>query len=358
MTLMQSAPSAPCPSQQPDAGIRSRAQLSPDRIVEIGYAFRAAKTLLSAVELGVFTALAQGPCDLDKLKAKLGIAERGARDFLDALVALGLLERDGSGRYRNSPDADHYLDADKPSYIGGDLSHNNERGYPHWHSLTAALRTGVPQSKAGACGYFHELHADEAAREAFVQGMTGGTRQAASSLAGQFPWRQYRTMIDIGTAEGCLAVEIAKSHPHITGGGFDLPAVQPHFDRFVGQHGLAHRLRFHAGDFLRDPLPRADVLVLGRVLHNWDLATKMMLLKKTHTALPSGGALIVYERLIDDDRRVNAAALLASLNMLIMTAGGFDFTTADCARWMQDAGFHGVHVGPLTSEISMIVGLK
>jgi hypothetical protein len=345
-------------TQEAEAEFSSPIDPSPDRIVEIGYGFRAAKALLSAVELGVFTALAQSPCDHDTLRAKIGIAERGARDFLDALVAVGLLERDSAGHYRNSPEADHYLDADKPSYIGGELSHNNERGYPHWHSLTAALRTGVPQSKSGAHGYFHELHANQAALEAFIKGMTGGTRQAASLLAAQFPWRQYRTMIDIGTAEGCLPVEIATAYPHITGGGFDLPAMQLYFDRHVLQRGLAHRLRFHPGDFLQEALPRAEVLVLGRVLHNWDLATKMMLLKKAYDALPANGALIVYERLIDDQRRVNAAALLASLNMLIMTAGGFDFTAADCTGWMRDAGFHAVRSKPLTREISMIVGLK
>ena len=138
----------------------------------------------------------------------------------------------------------------------------------------------------------------------------------------------------------------------------DLPPVQPLFDRYVAEHSLSDRLRFHAGDFLQHALPSADVLVLGRILHNWDLATKRMLLKNAYQALPTGGALIVYERLIDDDRRVNAPALLASLNMLIMTAGGFDFTGVDCVRWMREAGFDGMRVEPLTSEISMIIGLK
>jgi O-methyltransferase domain/Dimerisation domain len=331
---------------------------SPDRIVEIGNVFRAAKALLSAVELGVFTVLADRPLDLGALAGEIGIAERGARDFFDALVALGLLDRDGTGCYRNTPEAAHYLDAGKPSYIGDDLNHLNTRGYLNWHSLTAALRTGRPQLDCRANGYFQTLYTDEASRATFTKGMTGGTRLAAPAIVAKFPWPEHATVIDIGTAEGCLPVEIARAHPHITGGGFDLPATRPCFERYVSEHDLSHRLRFYPGDFLHDPLPTADVLVLGRVLHNWDLATKKMLLQKAYRALPAAGTLIVYERLIDDERRRNAAGLLASLNMLIMTGDGFDFTGADCLGWMQEAGFRDLRIEPLTPELSMAIGTK
>jgi hypothetical protein len=331
---------------------------SPDRIVELGFAFRAAKTLLSAVELGVFTILSRSPLGIDDLRTEIGIAERGARDFFDALVPLKLLERDGSGRYRNTPETDRYLDARKTTYIGGDLVHLNARGYPHWHYLTQALRTGAPQSDSSTSGYFQNLCTDEGTLDAFTKGMTGGTRLAAPEIAAKFPWHRYRTIVDIGTAQGCLPVEVARAHAHISGGGFDLPVVQPHFEQYVRSHRLSDRLRFYPGDFFHDPLPRADVLVFGRILHNWDLGTKKMLLKKAYDALPSSGSLIVYERLIDDARRVNAAGLLASLNMLIMTAGGFDFTRADCMGWMQEAGFCNLRVEPLSRELSMIVGMK
>jgi hypothetical protein len=347
-TMSPTAPLAPAGAKTP----------SPDRIIHLGYAFRAAKALLSAVELGVFTALAEGPCDLATLRKEIGVAERGARDFFDALVALALLERDSTGRYRNTAESEHYLDAKKPTYIGGDLGHLNVRGYPCWQLLTEALKTGAPQTDNSAGGYFQTLYADEGLRESFTKGMTGATMIAARAIASEFPWRQYASVIDVGTAEGCLPVQIAREHTHIIGGGFDLPAVQPCFDRYVERHGLSHRLRFHPGDFFHDPLPRADVLVFGRVLHNWDRATKKMLLKKAFDALPSGGAVIIYERLIDDDRQASASGLLASLNMLIMTAGGFDFTGAECIRWMREAGFHDVCSKPLPSEMSMIIGQR
>jgi hypothetical protein len=329
-----------------------------DRILQVGHAFRAAKALLSAVELGIFTVLAEGPTDLDALSKRVGIHPRGARDFFDALVSLGMLGRDDGNCYANTPETDLYLDRGKPTYIGGELEHFGTYVFPRWSLLTPALQTGEPQSGTRATGHYSAVYADHAALETLVKGMTGGTLPVAQALAAKFDWHKHNTIVDIGTAQGCLPVQIALAHPHIAGGGFDLPVVQPLFESYVAEHGLSHRLRFYAGDFLQDALPSGDVLVLGRILHNWDLATKKLLLKNAYEALSPGGVLIVYERLIDDERRHNAAALLASLNMLIMTAGGFDFTAADCIGWMCDAGFRDVRVEPLTSEMSMLVGLK
>jgi hypothetical protein len=332
--------------------------VTPDRIIRLGYAFREAKALLSAVELGVFTALEEGPTGLDTLRIRVGLHERRARDFLDALVALGLLDRDDDGRYANTPAATLYLVRDKPNYIGGLLDHLNTCEYPHWNLLTRALTTGRPQFGTSGNGHYPDLYANRGDVETFAKAMSGGTLPIAQALAAKFAWRQYATLIDIGSAEGCLPVQIAQTHPHVTGGGFDLPPVGPLFDAYVQQHGLSNRLRFFTGDFLTDPLPRADVLVFGRVLHNWDLATKKMLLKKAHEALPIGGAVIVYERLIDDARRTGAAGLLASLNMLIMTADGFDYSGADCIDWMRETGFRDMRIEPLTGDQSMIVGYR
>ncbi|MDB5927845.1 MAG: O-methyltransferase family 2 [Betaproteobacteria bacterium] len=331
---------------------------SPDRIMELGHAFRGSKALLSAVELGIFTTLADGPLDIEALRERVGLNKRGARDFLDALVALGMLVRHTDGRFANSPEADVYLDRTKPTYVGGLLESFNAEQYGVWASLTTALRTGKPQSDKSVAGNFARLYADRTSREMFVSGMTARTRPVAKALATRFPWADYRTLVDIGTAEGCLPVQIAQVHPHVTGGGFDLPALASQFDSYVQKHALSNRFQFYPGDFFSDPLPVADVLVLGRVLHNWDLATKKMLLNKSYNSLPPAGALIVYERLIDDERRVNAAGLLSSLNMLLMSTGGFDFTGADCIVWMREAGFRDIRIEPLTADQSMVVGVK
>jgi hypothetical protein len=299
-----------------------------------------------------------GPLDADGLGKRAGIHQRGARDFLDALVALGMLRRQQDGRYANSAETDLYLDRNKPTYVGGVLESAISRTYVIWGALTAALRTGQPQSDLRMVSNFGTLYADPTLRDAFVTTMTARTLPVAKSLATRFPWANHSVLIDIGGAQGCLPAEIAQAHPQIMGGTFDLPQLAPLFDRYVQSRGLSHRLRFHPGDFFHDPFPRADVLVIGRVLHNWDLETKTMLLRKAHGALPPGGALIVYERLIDDERRVNADGLLSSLQMLLASPGGFDFTGADCVGWMREAGFRDLRVEPLTADQSMVVGTK
>lgn len=329
-----------------------------DSILELGYAFRGAKALMSAVELGVFTTLAEGPLDGEVLRRQLYLAERGARDFFDALVALGLLHRDGADRYANAPAADLYLDTRKESYIGGLFENLNAREYPLWANLTGALRTGRPQTGLEGPSHFGPLFADPQRLAFFVKAMTGASLAPAKALAAKFHWDHYKTFVDIGTAQGCVPVEIALAHPHLTGAGFDLPILAPMFDWYVKQRDLSGRVRFVPGDFFVDPLPAADVLIMGRVLHNWDLERKRMLLQKAHAALPPGGALIVYERLIDDARSSGSTGLLSSLNMLILTEGGFDFTAADCIDWMRDAGFREMRVETLVASHSIIIAEK
>jgi hypothetical protein len=345
--------------------------VAPDRITALGNGFKAARALLSALELGVFTALSEGPLGLRALRATIGIHERGARDFLDLLVALGMLDRDTEGRYRNTPETSLYLDRNKPAYIGDYFEFAAAYEFPAWTSLTQALRTGSPQQKpptreasAAACEpaesapHYGVAYARPGGAEPMAKAMTAATLAVARSIAAKFPWQDYATMLDVGTAEGCLPVQVLQRYPRLTGTGFDLPPLAPLFDAYVEQHALSSRLRFHPGSFFSDPLPGAEVVVMGRVLHNWDLATKQMLLTKAHQALPPGGAVIVYERLIDDARRSNTPGLISSLNMLVMTASGFDFSGADCAGWMQAAGFQRIRTEPLVDGHSMVVGFK
>jgi len=329
----------------------------PDHILSVGYAFWKAKALFSAVELGVFTELADGPLDLKTMTTRIGLHPRSARDFLDALVSLRLLRRNADGSYANLPDTDLYLDRRKRTYIGGLLQHLNARHYQNWSLLTRALQTGEPQSGALATGSYPALYTDNTAQKMFLSGMTAGSLLAAQALAAKFPWKDFQTVIDIGTAQGCVPVEIARAHLHLTGGGFDLPQVAPAFTSYVKEHGLSGRLRFYPGDFFVDKLPVADVLVMGRILHNWDLPTKKLLLKKAWHALPEGGVLIVYDPLIDDDR-LQPHGLLSSLNMLIETSGGFEYTGTECAGWMQEVGFHETRRELLGDVHSAVIGIK
>lgn len=329
-----------------------------DRIMQLGLGFWGSKTLLSAIELGLFTELAAGPLEAASIASRLELHDRGLRDFLDALVALGMLERE-DGKYRNTPETNFFLDRTKPSYTGGILEMANARLYPYWGSLTEALKTGQPQNEAKKGGdLFAALYSDPARLRQFLAAMTGISLGSAQAIATKFPWRDYQTFTDIGCAQGGLPVQVALAQPHLRGAGFDLPQVKPIFEEYVASFGLSDRVRFSEGSFFNDPLPHSDVLVMGHILHDWDLETKRLLLKKAHAALPSGGALIVHEALIDDDRRQNAFGLLMSLNMLIETPGGFDYTGADCSGWMREAGFRESRVEHLLGPDSMVVGIK
>jgi hypothetical protein len=341
-----------------DTSTNELTDTSAEGIMQFGLGFWGSKALLSAVELDLFTELAGAPLDAETLQLRLGLHPRAAHDFFDALVALGFLGR-RNGVYHNMPAADLYLDRNKPSYVGGWLNLANTQIYPTWTSLTEALRTGKPQNgvKDGE-DLFDSVYADPASLAKYARAMTGHSLPAARALAHRFPWAEYRTLIDIGTAEGGLPVEVGRVHPHLSGGGFDLPPVQPVFETYVQGQGLSDRLRFYAGDFLDEPLPSADVLIMGHILHDWNLEVKRKLVAKAYTALPRNGALIVYDWMIDDNRRSNAAGLLMSLNMLVRTQGGFDYTGADCISWMHAAGFAEVRRAHLSGPHSMVVGIK
>jgi hypothetical protein len=339
--------------------VTTQAGPSPDHILQVGFGFWSSKTLLSAVEMGVFTELADGPQEFDKLAGRLGLHERSSRDFLDALVALGFLKRSGD-TYSNTDETDLFLDKRKPSYLGGMLEMANARLYRFWGSLTEALRTGRLQNEAktGEAHFFQALYADPARLRAFLKAMSGLSHGANMAIAKQFPWAKYKTFADLGAAQGDLATQIALANPHLTGVGFDLPECGPCFEEYVEANGVNDRVRFEPGSFFTDALPKADVITMGHILHDWDLEQKRMLVKKAFDALPAGGALVVYDAIIDDDRSKNAFGLMMSLNMLIETEGGFDYTGADCIGWMKEAGFKECYVEHLVGPDSMAVGLK
>jgi hypothetical protein len=332
--------------------------LTPAPILELGLAFWGSKTLLSAVELGVFTELAGGPLSRQDLTGRLGLHHRGARDFLDALVALGMVEREGE-IYRNTAATDLFLDRGKPSYVGGLLEMANARLYPFWARLTDALRTGEPQNEARVGeDFFAALYGDPERLRQFLHAMTGLSAGASMAIAAKFPFDRYETVLDVGCAEGGLLVQLAQAHPHLRGTGFDLPAVEEPFEEFVRAMGLEDRLGFTPGDFFQDSLPPADVITFGHILHDWGLDEKLALLRSAYAALPEGGAVIVFESIIDDERNANTFGLLMSLNMLIETPNGFDYCAADCQGWLGEIGFRETYAEHLVGPDSMVVGIK
>ena len=338
-------------------------EVDPTHIMQVGSGFWASKTLLSAVELQVFTVLSGTAMTGPDLGAKLGLARRSTYDFLDALVALGFLERDGDGadgRYRNTADTAAFLDKRGPSYIGGILEMFNSRLYRFWGDLTAALQTGQPQNEVKHTGrpMFDELYAEPARLEQFMHAMEGISLGNFHALAETFDFSPYTTVCDVGGATGQLSVILAQRHGHLRCTTFDLPAVGPIAEKAIANAGLTDRVRAAAGDFLTDELPRADVITMGMILHDWNLDRKKQLIRAAYEALPAGGALIVIENLIDDARRENAFGLLMSLNMLIEFGDAFDFTGRDFTGWCLEAGFSRTEIVPLAGPASAGIAYK
>ncbi|WP_254279621.1 acetylserotonin O-methyltransferase [Haloarcula marina] len=334
---------------------------APDHIMELGLGFQASKTTLAAVTLGVFDSLADGPKTRRELERELGLHPRGARDFLDALVALDLLERE-DGRYRNTAAADAYLVPGTPSYLGGFLQMANDRLYPFWDDLEAALQTGETQNELedpDTHPFEGVVYHDDAILEQFVGAMTGLSLGVAEALAHEFPWDDHETVVDLGASEGVVPKAIAEANDHIEAIGVDLPRVEPHFRSFTSDSPAADRLTFETGDFFGDePLPPADVYVLGHILHDWGVEDRREILAKVADAVRPGGAVIVYGTMIDEERRENATGLLMSLNMLIETPDGFDYTPSQCLGWLHDAGFEGGEARELPGPETMVVARR
>jgi len=340
-----------------------RTEVTPDHIMQIGMGFWASKALLSAVELGVFTYLAGGLKTGLEIERALGLHPRGTYDLLDTLVALGLLARDGdgvAGQYRNTAETAAFLDRNSPQYIGGILEMANARLYRFWADLTPALKTGKPQNEIKHTGrpVFDELYADPARLEQFIEAMAGISTARFATLAEKFDFSPYSTLADIGGASGQLSCLVASRHTHLTCRSCDLPVVKPIAERNIRKRGLSERVQADVIDFFSDEFPKADIITMGMILHDWNLDRKKMLIAKAYRALPKGGALIAIENIIDDERRKNAFGLLMSLNMLIEFGDAFDFTGADFAGWCHEAGFSRCEVLPLVGPASAAIAYK
>ena len=336
---------------------------SPAGILQVGFGFWPSKVLLSAVELGLFTLLADGRKTGAEIERALGLHPRGTWDFLDSLVATGMLAREGDGetaRYANTAETDLFLDRRKPTYVGGILEMANARLYRFWGDLTQALRTGQPQNEAsrGDRPMFDALYADEARLEQFMEAMAGISRGNFETFARKFDFSPYRTMADIGGATGQLSTIVKAEHPHLACTSYDLPVVKPIAERRIRAAGMEGRVAAGEIDFLKEEFPKADLITMGMILHDWNLEHKKMLIAKAWRALPEGGALVAIENIIDDARRENAFGLMMSLNMLIEFGDAFDFTGADYREWCLEAGFKRVEILPLQGPASAAIAYK
>jgi precorrin-6B methylase 2 len=338
-------------------------QVDPSKIMQVGMGFFASKTMLTAVNMGLFTHLAKADLTGQAIKEKLGLHNRGLYDFLDTLVALGFLKRTGvkqTAVYSNAEDANLFLDKNKPSYIGGMLEMANNRLYPFWNNLEEGLKTGKPQNetKTGDAPIFEAIYTDQLKLKEFLSAMGGIQMGNFIMFAQGFDFTKYHTLCDAGGAGGYLAAQVALNNQHMRCITFDLPPVEPVARENINAMGLSNRVTAQSGNFLTENLPKADVITMGNVLHDWGTNEKKILIKKAYDALPQGGALVVIENIIDDNRSKNAFGLMMSLNMNIETPEGFDFSAADFNDWAKECGFTQTSVMPLTGPSSAVIAIK
>ncbi|WP_430790375.1 methyltransferase [Actinoplanes sp. G11-F43] len=325
----------------------------PAGIIRLANSFCDAKALLTAVELGLFDTLSAGPADLGQIREKLGLDGRGLSDWLDLLVELGLLERDGD-RYRNAAGAGRFLVRGAATYIGGFLERSNRNLYPAWGRLADALRTGQPQSGSS----FDAVVENPRILGQFINSMDALTRTLGPQLIAAWDgWDRYGSVLDVGGCRGALAAQIVAANPNLAGHVFDLPQMEPFFDGLATERGLRDRLTFHGGSFFTDPLPPADVVVLGHVLHDWDAGQREFLIRKAFDSVRPGGTLLIYDRMLDRaSSRVEN--LVISLDMLLVTDGGSEYTVAEATGHCLRAGFADAESRDLGDDDTLVIARK
>jgi O-methyltransferase domain/Dimerisation domain len=326
------------------------------RVMEIGMAFCGAKTLFAAVELGVFAALQDGPLTAVQLDERLGLPGRGTRDFLHALVGLDVLAQQ-DGRFALTALAERHLVPDAPGYLGGFLARADRVLYQAWGGLASALRTGEPHVGVQRPGgsVFESLYRSPEAMRDFLAMMDAINGPLGPELARVFPWSRYRSVVDVGGARGNVAAQLVRAHPHLDACVFDLPEVEPAFHERMAELGAAGRIRFVGGDFFIDPLPEADVLILGHVLEDWPDEQRQLIVKSAHDAVRPGGVLLVYDPMLDGDAG-GLVPIFTSLTMLLMTAGGSEYTSDECRGWLRTAGFGDTWAHRLGNGGDVLVG--
>jgi len=323
-----------------------------DGLLRFGNLFCTAKVLLTAVEIDLFTVLHDGGATEAEIRERLGLDGRGLADFLRVLVTVGALtERDG--RYGNADGADAHLVSGRPAYVGGFLMGAGMSLYPAYGRLAEALRTGAPQSG----GKFSDLFDHPAALAQFVAMMDGLNDVLGPELAKAFDFSDHSTVLDIGGCRGNLVAHLLAAHPGMHGQVFDLPPMGPLFEARMAELGLSGRASFTGGDFFADDLPAADVMVCGHVLSDWNTDQRALLLGKAFAALAPGGTLLVYDRMLHPDRD-DVENLVASLNLLLVTEGGGEYSVGDISRQASAAGFGSVTHQPLSAHDTLLICAK
>jgi hypothetical protein len=336
---------------------------SPEHIMQVATGFWGTKVLGAAVDLELFTALADGGLQASEIEQDLNLHPRATRDFLDTLASLGFLERDGDGddpRYRNTLETAAFLNKDDPRYIGGAIDIFNQQTYDVWGGLEESLQTGNPQGVIDETGdpLWEEMYDDPEELEAFAEGMAGLSKGNFIAFTEQFDFSDYDSMTDVGGALADLSRIVARREPHLSITTTDLPEVTELARERIQAAGLNDRIDAVSSDYLDDPIPEADLVTGSLILHQENLETKKRLMEKFYDAVNPGGTFVAIDHIIDDERRENTMGLMMSLNMLVYYGDAFDYTGEQFMTWAEEAGFDDVQIQHLNGPASMGIAHK
>ncbi len=324
--------------------------LTPSHLFNIGFSFFASRTFLTAVELNMFDLLNE-PKTSEEIRVALDLHPRGFPDFPDALVGMRVIERDGDGpdsKYSNTPESAAFLVRSSPRYCGGMLAMCAHRLYAFWGHFTEALRTGEIQNEANkrnadkkTSSYWDEIYSSPEKLEMFMEAMKGNNTAAHRELAKKMDFSNVSTVLDVGGATAQLCIEVAKANENMTCFSMDLNNVTEVAKKNVKKHNLEHQVKPIARDMMAKdvPFPKADVIVMGMILHDYGMKEKFVLLRKAYAALNEGGRFVAVEMLIYNERRNGLSGLLMSLNMMIETESGFDYSAMQFDGWAKEVGF-------------------
>jgi len=327
---------------------------SPNPILELLDAFRRSKVMFAAEALGIFERLAHQSATAETLAAEFHLHPGALTRLLDTLVAMNLLDP-ANGAYTNAPATNEYLVRSSPRSMTGYVRYSNDILFRLWANLEDAVREGThrwPQTFNLEGPIFSSFFKTDEAMRTFLAGMHGFGTMSSPRVVDAFDLSHHETLCDLGGATGHLVAAACDRYPKLQGILFELPRVIS----FAMEYPHP-RVKLHAGDFFTDPLPPADLYSLGRILHDWTEEKIYFLVMKIYAALPPGGALLIAEKLLHDDKQGPLPANLQSINMLLCTEGQ-ERSLPEYRKILLTAGFSSVEGRRTGSPVDAILAVK
>lgn len=328
-------------------------------LLDLAYSYCKSKVLFVSNDLGIFSLLARKKKNVQEISRELGLEQRPVEMLLNACVSLGLLQKK-DGLYFNSTTAEMFLVKGKPMYVGESFGVLDKRSYKLWDKLKDAVKTNKPQAYTNGDGdLFEEMTKNKEEMQAFFQGLNALAYWPANSLPRTFDFSPYHHLLDVGGGSGAYSLAVVKRYTHLKATVFDLAPVCDIARGYIEKEKLSDKITALPGDFFKDDFPQGiDVVLFSNLLHDWEESKIEQLLKKTFQSLPSGGAVIISDLILNNEGTEPLYAALMSLTLLLDTKGGANYTEEQYTRWLNRAGFRDITIKPISGSNRIVTAIK